>query len=87
MNIDRGSIERILALDDESLKRLAESIALASGAGEKRTRKFTGDVNGLRAALARLTPRDAQRLVEAAGREKSEEIARLLRERGVDIGG
>ncbi|MBO4277245.1 MAG: hypothetical protein J5925_02460 [Clostridia bacterium] len=86
MNVDRGSIDRILALDDETLRNLAQSIALASGAQGRKTQKLVNDVRSLRETLARLTPRDAQRLIDAAGVEKSGEIARLLRERGVDIG-
>ncbi|MBR0231282.1 MAG: hypothetical protein IJQ53_03550 [Clostridia bacterium] len=86
MNVDRGSIDRILALDDETLRSLAQSIAQASGADGRRARKLANDVGFLREKLARLTPEDARRLVEAAGEEKSAEIARLLRERGVDIG-
>lgn len=86
MNVDRGSIDRILALDDKTLRELAQSIAQASGAQGKRAQKLVNDVGFLREKLARLSVRDAQRLVEAAGEEKSGEIARLLRERGVDIG-
>ena len=86
MNIDRGSIDRLLALDDASLRQLAESIARASGADGRRARRLVNDVDFLREKLRSLTPRDAQRLVEAAGAEKSAEIAELLRERGVDIG-
>ena len=86
MNVDRGSIDRILALDDKTLWELAQSIAQASGAQGKRAQKLVNDVGFLREKLARLSVRDAQRLVEAAGEEKSGEIARLLRERGVDIG-
>ncbi|MBP5155416.1 MAG: hypothetical protein J6252_02405 [Clostridia bacterium] len=86
MNVDRGSIDRILALDDKTLSELAQSIAQVSGAQGRRTQKLVNDVGFLREKLARISVRDAQRLVEAAGEEKSGEIARLLRERGVDLG-
>lgn len=86
MNVDRGSIDRILALDDKTLRELAQSIAQVSGAQGRRTQKLVNDVGFLREKLARISVRDAQRLVEAAGEEKSGEIARLLRERGVDLG-
>ena len=48
MNVDRGSIDRILALDDKTLRELAQSIAQASGAQGKRAQKLVNDVGFLR---------------------------------------
>ena len=86
MNIDKESIDRLLALDDASFRALARSIAEAAGVDKRRTEVFLNNSDVLKSRLAKLTPQEAEILLESAGREKSVEIARILRERGVDIG-
>lgn len=86
MTVDRNSIDRVLSLDDKSFYELASGIADAAGADASKKKLILGNIDVLRARLAQMTPRDAEQLIAAAGEEKSEEIAKLLRERGVDIG-
>lgn len=86
MNIDKSSIDRVLALDDASFARLAEEIAKAAGADRRKTELMLGNLDRVRGMLSQLTPQEAQQLINSAGAEKSAEIARVLRERGVDVG-
>lgn len=86
MNVDKNSIDRILSLDDSELGRLASEIASAAGADRLKTGIMLNNLDRLRAMISQMTPEEAQRLIDSAGSEKSGEIARILRERGVDIG-
>ena len=86
MQFDRKELEKLLALDDESFKSLARSIAAAAGASPQKTEEFLQDPHALKRRLSRISTQDAQQLVNAAGKEKSQEILDLLRQRGVDVG-
>lgn len=86
MKIDRRSIDRLASLDDESFKSLAMSIASAAGADTRKAQALLSDTALIKRRLASMTPEDAEKLISGAGEEKSEEILRVLRERGVDIG-
>ena len=86
MNIDKSSIDRILALDDASFKRLASDIADAAGADRLKTGIMLNNLDKVRDMISQMTPQDAEQLIKSAGPGKSEEIARILRDRGVDVG-
>jgi len=86
MNIDQRSIDRLASLDDESFKSLAMSIASAAGADMRKAQALLSDTALIKRRLAGMTPEDAEKLISGAGEEKSAEILRVLRERGVDIG-
>ena len=86
MNVDRRSIEKVLSLDDASFRELAKSIANAVGADDGRAAILTANLDLLRTRIAGMSPRDFEQLIEAAGEDRAEQIARALRERGVDIG-
>ena len=80
MKIDRRSIDRLASLDDESF------IASAAGADTRKAQALLSDTALIKRRLASMTPEDAEKLISGAGEEKAEEILRVLRERGVDIG-
>lgn len=86
MNIDRNSIDRILAMDDDSLKRLALEIADAAGADRRRAEKLTANLDRVRAMISGMTPQEIEKLTSSIDREKSREIAEALRARGIDVG-
>ncbi len=86
MDFDRRQLDRILSMDDESFATLARSIASAAGASKMKTEMMLSNPELLKRRIAGMTAEEAQALIDSAGREKSEEILRLLRERGVDIG-
>lgn len=86
MELNRKQLEKLLSMDDESFAALARSIASAAGANKMKTEIMLSNPDLLKRRIAEISAEDAQKLVESAGREKSEEIMRLLRERGVDLG-
>lgn len=86
MELDRRQLDRILSMDDESFALLARTIAEAAGANKMKTEMLLSNPEPLKRRISGLTAEEARALIDSAGREKSEEILRLLRERGVDIG-
>jgi hypothetical protein len=86
MELDRRQLDRILSMDDESFALLARTIAEAAGANKMKTEMLLSNPELLKRRISGLTAEEAHALIDSAGREKSEEILRLLRERGVDIG-
>jgi len=86
MQFDRRDLDKIISMDDENFKSLARSIAEAAGADPKKTEAMLKDTNQLKKRISRINSREAQQLIDAAGKEKSEMILEMLRQRGVDIG-
>ena len=86
MELDRRQLDRILSMDDESFALLARTIAEAAGANKMKTEMLLSNPELLKRRISGLTAEEARALIDSAGREKSEEILHLLRERGVDIG-
>ena len=87
MDYDRKQLDRLLSMDDESFKLLAKSIADAAGASRMKTEMLLSNPEALKSRLASLSDAEAQALARSIGQEKSNEIMRELRERGVDFGG
>lgn len=86
MNFDRTQLDKILSMDDESFLMLARSIAEAAGANKMKTEVLLANPEVLKRRIAQMSPQEAREMIDAAGKEKSEEIMGMLRERGVDIG-
>ncbi len=86
MNFDRESLDKILSMDDESFKNLTRAIAEAAGANKSKTEAMLNNPDVIKKRLSKITPEEARRLVDSAGKEKSEEIMNMLRSQGIDIG-
>lgn len=86
MEFDRKTLDKLLSLDDESFKSLARTIAEAAGASKAQTEMLVSNPELLKRRLSQVSPDEAKQLIDAAGREKSEEIMQMLRKRGVDLG-
>lgn len=87
MELDRRSLEKLLSLDNESFSELAKTIAEAAGADKSKAEAMANNPELLKRRLSRVTAEEAQQLIDSAGREKSEQITKMLRERGIDLGG
>ncbi len=86
MNFDRESLDKILSMDDESFKNLTRAIAEAAGANKSKTEAMLSNPDFIKRRLSQITPEEARRIVDSAGKEKSEEIMNMLRSQGIDIG-
>ncbi len=86
MQFDRTQLDKLLSMDNESFRYLAKSIAEAAGADKAKTEALLSNPEYLKRRISRMTPDEAQKLVDSAGKEKSEEIMEMLKKRGVDLG-
>ncbi len=87
MNLDPKALEKILSMDNEALSELAKAIARAAGANPAKAQLIAQNPELLKKKISSVSPQEAQQLIDAAGREKSEEIAKMLKERGINLGG
>ena len=79
MEFDNNTLKNLLALDDESFKNIIRQISAAAGANPAKTESFMSDISGIKKSLASLSPKDAEKLLNTAGKEKSEEILRIIK--------
>ncbi len=86
MEFDRRQLDKLLSLDDESFKALAKTIAEAAGASKAKTDMLVNNPELLKRKLSSISEYEARELINSAGREKSEEIMEMLKQRGVDFG-
>jgi uroporphyrinogen-III synthase len=86
MELDRRQLDKLLSLDNESFSALAKTIAEAAGASSARAEAMFSNPEFLKKKLAQISPEEAQNLLNSVDKEKSEEIMKLLRERGADVG-
>ena len=78
MSFDERTKEKLLSMDNRSLQELISKISVAVGADEQKTRSLMGDIDKIKKQFARLTPQEADKLLSMAGREKSEQILRMI---------
>ena len=86
MDFNRRDLEKILSLDDESFKNLTRTIAQAAGASQAKTERMLANTDMLKKRISHMSEAEAKSLIESAGEEKSEEIMKMLRQRGVNFG-
>ena len=80
MQFDNMTKEKLLAMDNKSLAELIGRISTAIGADQRKTGALLSDLDGLKKQFAKLSAADAEKLLSMAGKEKSEQILRMLQE-------
>lgn len=78
MQLDHDTLKRLLELDDESFRCIIRQISIAAGADHAKTEAILGDVNGIKQSLSRMSPQQAEKILNSAGKDKSEEILRII---------
>lgn len=78
MQLDNETMKRLLELDDESFRNIIRQISVAAGADPAKTEAFAVDVSGIKRSLARMSPEQAEKILNSAGKDKSEEILRII---------
>ncbi len=86
MQPNKSQLDKLLSMDDASFKELARTIADAAGADKVKTEFMLQNPELLKRHLASISKEDAEKLIAAAGEEKSREIMDMLNKRGVDFG-
>lgn len=86
MEFNPKDLEKVLSLDDESFKNLTRVIAEAAGASRAKTEMMLANPDMLKKRISGMSEAEALQLIQSAGKDKSEEIMQMLRQRGVDLG-
>lgn len=86
MEFNRKDLEKVLSLDDESFKDLTRIIAEAAGASKAKTEMMLSNPDLLKKRISGMNESEALSLIQSAGKDKSEAIMQMLRQRGVDLG-
>ncbi len=73
MELNRKTVDELLALDDNALREKAEKVARAAGMGGN-----LPDVSKIRAMLSGVSDEDIYRLVSALGKERTEQMIREI---------
>lgn len=79
MALDNNTLNRLLELDDESFKNIIRQISVAAGADRNKTEAMLSDVGGIKRSMAKMSPQEAERMINSAGKDKSEEILRIIK--------
>ncbi len=79
MNFDENTKARLLALNDEELKSLIGAICDAAGADKGKAALLQSNAANLRNAFSSMSAADAEKLLQSVGKDKADEIARVLR--------
>ena len=73
-----NELRQILSMDDESLRRMILQIARSAGGDEGKAASLASDIPSLKSLMSRLTPAEAEELLGRAGKNKSEDIYRII---------
>ncbi|HAN21424.1 MAG: hypothetical protein A2Y15_09300 [Clostridiales bacterium GWF2_36_10] len=78
MQFDNDTLRRLVNLDDESFRNIIRQISAAAGADSAKTESFITDVRGIKQSLSRMSPEQAEKILNSAGKEKSDQILRII---------
>ena len=79
MELNKEELQRVLSMDDGKLREIIAKITEAVGADKKKAEALTRDLDGIKSSLAKMTPADAEKLINMAGKDKSEQIYRIIK--------
>lgn len=75
------NIKNLAALDDKALKDLVTEITAALGADPRASAALTANPQKLRGMLENLSDKEAEKLINKAGRDKAQLIYEAIRKR------
>ncbi len=79
MNFDDNTKKRLLSLSDDEFRALIGAICDAAGADSTKAAMFKSNISGIKNAISGMSSADAERLMQSIGKDKAEDIARILR--------
>lgn len=79
MQIDKKALERLLSLDDETLKKTISALAASAGLGQKAVESVTADLGKVRTSLSKASDADIASAVNMLGNERTAEIMKKLK--------
>jgi len=79
MQLDRETLAKMLALDDETFKKKIADAARAAGFESPQLAQIMKDVGSLKASLSNVSQTDLNRAATVIGTDKAEEIIKNLK--------
>lgn len=79
MNFDETTRSRLLAMNDAELKKLIGAICEAAGGDKNKAAILQSNIEAVRNAFSNMSASDAEKLLQSVGKDKADEIARILR--------
>ena len=76
--LDEKSMENLKNMSDAQLRQLVSVIAQAAGADGGKAAALLSNTDVLRRTIATMSPAQAEGFIKAAGKDKSEEIYRII---------
>lgn len=76
--LDEKSMENLKNMSDAQLRQLVSVIAQAAGADGGKAAALLSNTDALRRTIATMSPAQAEGFIKAAGKDKSEEIYRII---------
>ena len=76
--LDEKSMENLKNMSDAQLRQLVSVIAQAAGADGGKAAALLSNTDVLRQTIATMSPAQAEGFIKAAGKDKSEEIYRII---------
>ena len=81
MKLDRAAVDRLLNLDDGTLKKTISALISAAGLDSNAASEVTGDLNAIRNVLSRVSDSDISNMTKVLGEERT---AAMLEKLGKD---
>ncbi len=78
MQLDKTALDRLLSLDDETLKKTITSLAAAAGIDPRAAQSAVSNLRLVRASLSNATDADIARAANMIGKEKVESMMENL---------
>jgi len=78
MKLDKTALDRLLSLDDESLKRTIESLAKAVGINGSAADAAASNLRLVRQSLSNATDADIEKALSMRGKDRADAINKTL---------
>jgi len=78
MQINKETLQKLANIDEEILKNIIYSVAIANGASPMKARMIAGNARMIKNQLANATDRDIEQIVSIVGEDKAAEILNMI---------
>lgn len=76
--IDKNNLNKIMSLDDDTLRKKLSEITALTGADNSKVTNALSDVNKLRKTVSSLSNNDIEKIIASFGRENVEQIQKII---------
>lgn len=76
--IDKNNLNKIMSLDDDTLRKKLSEITALTGADNSKVTNALSDVNKLRKTVSSLSNNDIEKIIASFGRENEEQIQKII---------